>query len=95
MHTISVAAPDLGDGIVRVAVIHGGKRTSVSMDSSIWALLMAQGKTHEEAREWVRAQASAMEVSAVRSPSLSRRIQSAIIHASVSALRGSLGHQGG
>lgn len=81
--------PPRGDGIVRIAVLHGGRRTSISMDSTIWELLMAQGKTHEEAREWVRAQASAMQVSAVRSPSLSRRIQSAIIQSSVSALRGS------
>lgn len=95
MQSISAAAPDRGDGIVRVAVIHGGRRTSVSMDSSIWALLIAQGKTHEEAREWVRAQASAMGVSAVRSPSLSRRIQSAIIQTSVLALQGSFSHQGG
>lgn len=78
-----------GDGIVRIAVIHGVRRTSISMDSSIWALLIAQGKTHEEAREWVRAEVSAMEVSAVRSPSLSRRVQSAIIKSSVLALQGS------
>lgn len=92
MQEISAAAPHRGDGIIRISVIHGARRTSVSMDKSIWALLIAQGKTHEEAREWVRAEVSAMEVSAVRSPSLSRRIQSAIIQASVLALQGSRPH---
>lgn len=83
-----------GDGIVRIAVNHGGKRTSVSMDSAIWGLLVAHAKTHEAAREWVRASASAMEVLEVRSPSLSRRIQSAIINSCASALRANSGGNG-
>lgn len=83
------AAPALGDEIVRIAVRHGGKRTSVSMDSAVWGLLMAQLKTHEAARDWVKSTAAGMEVSAVRSPSLSRRIQSAIIKSGAIALQGS------
>lgn len=83
------AASTKGDEIVRIAVCHGGKRTSVSMDATIWALLMAQLKTHEAARDWVKTTAAGMEVFAVRSPSLSRRIQSAIIRASTLALQGS------
>jgi len=59
------------------------------MDASIWALLMAKVKTHEAARDWVRTTATEMEVSAVRSPSLSRRIQSTIINLCAIALRDS------
>lgn len=88
MHALSTA-PALGDEIIRIAVHHGGKRTSVSMDSSVWALLMAQLKNHEAARDWVRSTAAGLTVSNTRSPSLSRRIQSAIIKASVIALQGS------
>lgn len=89
MQIIPAAPPQGGDAIIRIAVMHGGRRTSVSMDASIWALLMARVKTHEAARDWVKESASAMEVSDVRSPSLSRRIQSAIINSCVIALQGS------
>lgn len=88
MDAFFTAQPPRGDEIVRIVVMHGGKRTSVSMDSSVWALLMARVKTHEAARDWVKHTAFAMDVSDVRSPSLSRRIQSAIINSCVAALQG-------
>lgn len=79
--------PPGGDEIVRIQVLHNKRRTSVSMDSRVWGLLMIQMKTHEAARDWVRATVSAMDVTPVRSPSLSRRVQAAIIQFTLSALQ--------
>lgn len=79
--------PPEGDEIVRIQVVHNKRRTSVSMDSRVWGLLMVQMKTHEAARDWVRSTVSAMDVTPVRSPSLSRRVQAAIIQFTLSALQ--------
>lgn len=67
------------DSLLRLKVIHFGRRTTISIDSFLFDLLSKKAGGEIRAINWIRDQVAALPVISTKSPSLSRRTQKAIV----------------
>lgn len=77
---------NIPDSFLRVKVIHAGRRTTISMDQHIYLHLQNKLGEQEDAIQWIRTHATQLPEINEPSPSLSRRMQMAILDFLLGAL---------